>query len=187
MPKTTEVQPNRETTPAPARREQAAGRADYRALDLRGSSMAEQDLDYADFRGSNLQGVNFSGSNLRYADFRGSDVSFANFQNASLYEAKMQGAVTRETDFRRSDLRFANIGGAYDLDRAMMPAAERTESPGAIAFGAEKQPAKSWDEREIDRRKASNQDGNSDNGQQREDRAPEGPDNPREKPRGRGR
>jgi hypothetical protein len=187
MPKTSDEQPNRETTPAPSSRKPGTDRTDYRAVDLRGASMAGLNLDHADFRGSDLQGVNFSSSDLRYTDFRGSDVSGANFQNASLYGAKMQGAVTRETDFRRSDLRQVNFGGAYDLDRAMMPAQERTASPGDIAYGGGKQDEKYWRPQETERRTESNRDGNANNGEQGQDRAPQRLDNQREKGRGHGR
>jgi uncharacterized protein YjbI with pentapeptide repeats len=152
---------------------------------LRGTSMAGQNLEHADMRAADVRGVDFTGSSLRYADLRGTLADGANFQKASLYGAKMQGIEAFGANFRQADLRQANLAGAY-LDAALTPPPERRPSAGEIAEAKEPQ-AKPWEERETTRSEQANRDSNGGTGQNDRARGDVLPNVQRQNEQGRGR
>ena len=86
----------------------AAGRANFKAVDLRSYSLQGLDLRCADFSGANLtdcdlrhanlSGCSFAGTILQGADLRGARLNKADFTDADLSEACMDQELPEPTE-----------------------------------------------------------------------------------------
>ena len=76
----------------------AAGKRDFRSVNL---------------QGENLQGVNLQNANLRGANLRGADLGGVNLQDANLRGANLRGADLGYADLQGVNLQNVNLRGAY--------------------------------------------------------------------------
>ncbi|MCT7951205.1 pentapeptide repeat-containing protein [Ancylothrix sp. C2] len=94
----------------------AAGKRDFRRINLKGANLSNANLSGANLEGAklakaNLSNVNFSGANLRGADLRGANLRGANFYFADLTESYLWGA----------DLDAANLSEVIYSDKTQFP------------------------------------------------------------------
>lgn len=94
----------------------AAGKRDFRRINLKGVNLSNANLSGANLEGANLakanlSNVNFSGANLRGADLRGANLRGANFYFADLTESYLWGA----------DLDSANLSEVIYSEKTQFP------------------------------------------------------------------
>jgi uncharacterized protein YjbI with pentapeptide repeats len=97
--------------------EYAAGKRDFRGIDLAGANLAGAnlrgvDLEGVDLSGANLAGAKLARADLAYANFTGADLARANLYSANLYSANLARANLSGANLASANLAFANLSGA---------------------------------------------------------------------------
>jgi hypothetical protein len=116
----------------------AAGKRNFRGVDLAGADLEGVDLEGVDLAFANLAGAdlayaNFTGADLAGANLAGANLYSANLARANLYCANLEGADLAGADLAGADLSGANLKDAY-LARAKLAGANLA---GADLAGAD--------------------------------------------------
>lgn len=93
----------------------AAGRKNFRSVDLSAADLKRANLPEVNFQEANLQWVALQAANLRGADLSGADLQKAKLQDANLQKANLQKA-----NLRGANLQWANLQEA-DLQETELP------------------------------------------------------------------
>lgn len=81
--------------------------------------LAPQDLSNEDFTYMDLRGSNLANKNLQNAIFVGAALDFVDVSSSNLQGANLMGATVNGTNFSYSDLRGANLDGVCFLEEAI--------------------------------------------------------------------
>ena len=85
------------------------GKRNFRGVDLKSQSFAEENLQEVDFSGADIRGAKFTNAELKGAIFSGADIRETNFTNAKLEGAVFSGAKAGLTPLLAISMSFISL------------------------------------------------------------------------------